>query len=246
MNRILVPSFEWALISLRSVARQPLTLVAIGVAIFVTGGGRFFTAFDFGESQGAFLLGVGWALQLGVLTIVALALSIHLTIQHESSGVIPVALARGISPVAIIVGSVLAVGVVCLVVALGSAAVVSATVGGGVSRGLCGSALVLTINGILIALVVQWLASFGRELGFIIGAALGLIGLGYLRSVAVDVGGIAAWFAMLVPDFAWLGELDWIKGNRDWTDALRVIASSLVYGVTLGWLAIRGMARREF
>lgn len=242
-------TWEWTKISIRAVTRSRATLALLGVAGLATGSGVFFEAFDFGESEGQFLLSLSWALQVVALTVVALALSVHLSGQTERSGFIPVALARGVHPASILLGQLLAVAFFCLLWAIGSSAVVFAVNFGGDLSSLMGTGLgvvMLTMSGVLIALVVQWLSSWARELAFVIGASLGVILLGYLRPLAVDIGGVAAWLAMLAPDFAYLGETDWVMGSRSWADALSGIIHSMGYGLVLCWLAARGWGRREF
>ena len=249
MIRCLEQTWEWAKISIRAVTRSRATLGLVGMGVMATGSGVFFEAFDFGESEGQFLLSLSWALQVIAVTVVALAVSLHVSGQNERSGFIPVALARGVFPAAMVLGQVLAVAVFCLLFAVGSTALVFAVNFGGDFASALGSGMgivTLTVSGVLIALIVQWLAGWARELGFVIGASLGIILLGYLRPVAVDIGGVAAWLAMLAPDFAHLGETEWVMGKRSWADALFGIIRSMGYTLVLCWLAARGWGRREF
>lgn len=245
MNRFARQIWAWGGLSLRAILRRRSTWVWLVLAIAATASGGVFAPFDFGGRQGEFLLSISWALRVAVVVVIAVGLSVQLVLLQEEEGLVPVALGRGISPIVLMFGSVAATTMVVSVVAVVTGVVAGLT-GVGTGGGLVMSAIMLTLIGILVAFLVQWMGSMSGAAGFLIGGSLGIIALGFLRPVAVDVGGGAAWFAMLAPDFAWLGEFNWSAGRAGWGEAGRAIGSSVIYLAVLGWLAARAMGRREY
>lgn len=238
----------WCRSSVRVVGRSPAMLLMLLVVTAGTGAGYVFQPFNFGEAQSDFLLSVGWALRVLAVVVVALALSVQVFRTHEEDGIIGVALARGIAPGVLVVGQVMAVGLFVGAVAVLSGlvvAVISATEGGGLSGGWLVSVIMLITMGLLVALVVLAVVILSRATGFLIVASVGIIWVGFLRPVAFDVGGAAAWLVVLAPDFAWLGEFRWSTGDYSGGRVLRALASSGVYMLVLGWIASRGMGRRD-
>jgi ABC-type transport system involved in multi-copper enzyme maturation permease subunit len=246
--RLWFESWAWAQISVRAVTRRPALLAVVGLAILASGSGLFFEAFSFGASKVEFLRSVNWAVQVIGLITVTLAIALQIHVAHENSGCVAVALARGICPASILLGQFIATAGGAAVFALGSSVVAAGAAGGLAGIGSVHvfiSSLILSVTGGLIALVVLWLATWGREIGFVLAATAGVLVIGFLRPLAVDVGGAAAWFAMLAPDFSRLTEMGWAGGNLGLIEAIRAVAGALVYALALGWLAVRGMGRRE-
>lgn len=246
MSRWARQAGTWCCSSIRVVGRSPAMWLMLAGVTAGTGAGYVFQPFNFGEAQSDFLLSIGWALRVLAVVVVALALSVQVFRTHEEDGVIEVALARGISPGVMVLGQVMAVGLLVAAVAVVSGLVVAgvaATEGGGRSGTWLVSAVMLIAMGLLVALVVLAVGTVSRATGFLIVASLGVIWVGFLRPVAFDVGGAAAWLAVLAPDFAWLGEFRWSTGGFSGGSALRALVSSGVYMLVLGWIASRGLGR---
>lgn len=248
MRRLVVESGEWFKLCGRGVLRRPSSIGLVGVAILASGSGPFFAAFDFGGAGEVFLHRIGWMLQVVITVTVAVALSLQVLLSVERSGLVPVALARGGWPVSIVVGQVLTVVAVVGIYATGSQFLQLVLGAGGLggARGLLQGLAMLLVIALMVAMVGQWAGSFSQEPAFLAGTIVGVVLLGFLRPLAVEVGGGAAWFAMLAPDFAWWAELGWSTGVHGWGDAARAFAHASVYLLVLGWLAARGMGRREF
>lgn len=246
MKRLVRQTGAWCRLSARAVLRRPAVVGLLVIATAATGLGAVFQPFNFGHSPVDFLASVGWALRVMVVVALSLSLAVQIFQAHEDSGVVSVALARGVSPGAIVAGQTLAVALMVAGVGVISGLIVA--VGSGVVtwRGQGMSALMLSTMGLLVALVVQVVGTLSRATGFLIAVSMGIVGLGFMRPLALDVGGVGAWLAMLAPDFAWLGEFAWSTGAAGWDSVFRAWVSSAVYMGVLGWLAVRGLGRREF
>lgn len=222
--------------------RSPGLLFMLGLAVLAPGMGAWWQDFNFGSSAGAFVQNFGWGLQnlLGMGVVLAVTLQVQLAFRTD--GLSALWRARGVSAGAEVLGQWLFTLGGAFFYALGSSIVVAwAAQGAGAEIGmtplLVGGVLLSAKLG-LVSAICLWFAHWGRGIGFVIVATLGLVLVGHLRPWASEAGGLPMVLSWLAPDFAALGQRP--EGDGAVAGELgRLMAMSLAYAAIYLVLASR-------
>ncbi|MCF3652015.1 hypothetical protein [Synoicihabitans lomoniglobus] len=232
--------------------RRHRATLAVGiVAIFAVGGGGWWREFNFGTEQGRFLLDFGWGVQGLVAASFAIVATAQVLLRAFEQGTAAVALARPLSPATWLAGQALGVlGWVTAYVILSTLWLAGTLQLHGLAvpiADLTAAATLLVLKQAVVIGVAGWFATYGRSLVFVVMAACLVVGLGQLRFLMHDDGGVSGWIVRLVPQMRLFDLASWHEsGGLNGSRWVGIVAYAGGFVVVLWGMATWSLKRREF
>ncbi|GAB5562123.1 MAG: hypothetical protein SynsKO_37700 [Synoicihabitans sp.] len=241
---------QLAAVTWKSFARDRMAWGALGAATVLTGSGGWWLDFNFGSDVGRFLLNYSLSVQALVTIVIAIVSMVQVSAAERSEGTLRLAMAHGIRPSAWVWGQMIGIGrwigvyLISSTLAIGIAFQAAGIqvpwptlVDGGLSH--------LAVGGVVISFT-RWFASYLSHIAVVSVAAGLFAGLGYLKPLVEESGGLGWWMSRPIPNLVWMGESAMMGSGWNLSHGLIAVLYALAFAVVFLALSARSLSRREF